>query len=264
MPIDGLEIAEYELGDYVDVAIEEASLEEIDDALAVLDSAYWNDLTEGHYLNLNGQAERMFKHGWRLWEIFSLHRAGWGWQDRYEIVECRGCSRLAFRVRRWEEWRDERERETGQVLHRGETFTSYPPPTSRPTPVWLDELPERLHALMSEVYRALDAGSATLPVIGARTVLDVVMQEKVGDQGNFARLLDALCDEGHITAADKKPLRAAIEIGNAAAHRGLELPRYGGHSIIGHSMLMRRCSRVTHPPSLPSGVQGRSCGPGPQ
>nr|MDP9469555.1 AAA family ATPase [Chloroflexota bacterium] len=56
----------------------------------------------------------------------------------------------------------------------------------------------------------------------------------------------------HLPTLGKKPSDMVMEV---------ELPRYGGHSIIGHSMLMRRCSRVTHPPSLPSGVQGRSCGP---
>ena len=36
----------------------------------------------------------------------------------------------------------------------------------------------------------------------------------------------------------------------------VELPRYGGHSIIGQAMLVRRCSRVAPPPGLPSGIQG--------
>ncbi len=50
----------------------------------------------------------------------------------------------------------------------------------------------------------------------------------------------------------------ALTLDNFALGPGLELelPRLGGHSIIGHAMLVRRCSRVSHPPGLPSGIQG--------
>ncbi len=38
----------------------------------------------------------------------------------------------------------------------------------------------------------------------------------------------------------------------------MELPRFGGHLIIGHSVLVRGCSRVPHPPGLPSGLQAEA------
>ncbi|MDP9471091.1 MAG: hypothetical protein M3Q71_10560, partial [Chloroflexota bacterium] len=38
----------------------------------------------------------------------------------------------------------------------------------------------------------------------------------------------------------------------------LELPHFGGHLIIGHSVPVRRCSRVAHPPDVSPGLQGRS------
>ncbi|MDP9358857.1 MAG: PD-(D/E)XK nuclease family protein [Chloroflexota bacterium] len=44
----------------------------------------------------------------------------------------------------------------------------------------------------------------------------------------------------------------------------LELPRFGGHLIIGHSVPVRRCSRVAHPPDVSPGLQGRSRATRPQ
>ncbi len=52
------------------------------------------------------------------------------------------------------------------------------------------------------------------------------------------------------------PVQFGAVQGQARNEGTLELPRFGGHLIIGHAMLVRRCSRVAHPPGLPSGIQG--------
>jgi hypothetical protein len=56
--------------------------------------------------------------------------------------------------------------------------------------------------------------------MGIRTLIDMVLQEAVGDKGNFQATLIAAVDGGYMTSHEKKALEAAIDAGSAAAHRG--------------------------------------------
>ena len=167
-----------------------------------------------------GIMDAMKRNGWSYTDIFEMRRAGWEWEERYEIVECAGCTQLTFRLVRWDEHRDRRNPKTGERLQRGETVVYFPPPVARPAPQWLSMLRPNIRLLLEQVYGALDAGLAALSAMGTRTVLDVVMREQVGDQGTFAKTLEAFCAAGHITATDKGILRPAIDAGSAGAHRG--------------------------------------------
>lgn len=55
--------------------------------------------------------------------------------------------------------------------------------------------------------------------MGARSVIETAMVSKVGDQGTFADNLQALQDNGHLSKTNRQFLEAALEAGNAAAHR---------------------------------------------
>ena len=57
-------------------------------------------------------------------------------------------------------------------------------------------------------------------MIGARTLLDMYIVEKIGDIGTFKTKIDKLLENGVITKAQKDFLSIALEYGNAAAHRG--------------------------------------------
>lgn len=57
-------------------------------------------------------------------------------------------------------------------------------------------------------------------MVGARTLVDMLMVEKVGDVGTFKEKLKKLVTAGFVSASNQEVLEAALDAGNAAAHRG--------------------------------------------
>lgn len=57
-------------------------------------------------------------------------------------------------------------------------------------------------------------------MMGARTLLDMLMVQKVGDVGSFKQKLKKLQAGGFVSADNVEILDAALDAGNAAAHRG--------------------------------------------
>ncbi len=96
----------------------------------------------------------------------------------------------------------------------------FPPRVSRHLPNWASALPYDLKAVLEEVYRALDADNHRLPLMGARTLVDMVMVEKVGDVGGFGQKLKGLEKEGFVSSKNRKVLETVLDAGSAAAHRG--------------------------------------------
>jgi hypothetical protein len=96
----------------------------------------------------------------------------------------------------------------------------FPPPVSRHPPTWLWKCPGDLKAVMTEVYRSLDANNLRLPMMGARTLIDLLMLDKVGDAGTFGEKLKKLENLGVISSQNRIVLEAALHVGSAAAHRG--------------------------------------------
>jgi hypothetical protein len=76
--------------------------------------------------------------------------------------------------------------------------------------------------LIYEVYNALHSGGMCLAVMGARTLVDMAIMDKVGDVGSFEEKLEALEQKGFIGKQNRKILLAALEAGHATAHRGHE------------------------------------------
>jgi len=72
---------------------------------------------------------------------------------------------------------------------------------------------------LDEIYAALDADSRRLALMGARTVVDMVLTDKVGDAGSFAQRLTALERQGFIGKKNREILESALEAGHAATHR---------------------------------------------
>jgi len=108
-------------------------------------------------------------------------------------------------------------------LGAGHTIDYYPPITSRPLPkAWLSHLPDEMGDLLLEVYIALSSDCRRLALMGARTLVDLYMTEKLGDIGGFAQKLGQLEAQGFVSKVNREYLEAALEIGHAAAHRGHE------------------------------------------
>ncbi|WP_299599694.1 DUF4145 domain-containing protein [uncultured Microbulbifer sp.] len=130
------------------------------------------------------------------------------WRTVYKMLECCGCENVSLEKKFYFSEYDEIEEEY------------YPPKVSRQTPKWLDQLPEEWYELLKEIYVALHANSRRLAIMGTRTLLDLYMNEQVGDVGGFAKKLQVLEDSGQISKPNKSTLEAALEVGHAASHRG--------------------------------------------
>ncbi len=131
----------------------------------------------------------------------------WGKSSRF--IECRGCEEVTLRVDWWHSEYDAS----------GDS-DFYPPRISRQTPAWHHHLPEDWQSMLREIYAALHANSRRLAMMGARTIVDMYMNDTVGDIGGFDKKLNKLVTDGHLGGQDKDVLKTALEAGHAASHRG--------------------------------------------
>jgi Domain of unknown function (DUF4145) len=138
---------------------------------------------------------------------------GFRTSDEYQIIECKGCGRVSYRTRSWNSDMTDFD---GPYYH----HVYYPPLVSRKAPEWLNELPGDVQSVLGEVYVALHAGSRYLATVGARTVLDMLITDKIGDIGSFTQKIQKLEHGGYITNAEAQLMAAVIDAGSASAHRG--------------------------------------------
>ncbi|KAB5626404.1 DUF4145 domain-containing protein [Pseudomonas putida] len=124
------------------------------------------------------------------------------------MLQCRGCDDISMRIDHWHS-------AYGQV-----DPEFYPARISRKAPAWLWRLPSDWWSLLREIYGALHSDSRRLAMMGARTVIDLYLTEAVGNTGSFEHRLGLLVSSGQLATDDKATLKAALEAGNAAAHRG--------------------------------------------
>ena len=130
------------------------------------------------------------------------------WETTFDLLQCCGCREAVLRrTYEFSEW------DYADVRY-------FPPRVSRHPPKWVYDLPGDLRLLLEEVYRALDANNHQLPMMGARTLVDMVIVEKVGDVGGFAKKLKELEKAGFVSSKHREVLEAALDAGSAAAHRG--------------------------------------------
>jgi uncharacterized protein DUF4145 len=104
-------------------------------------------------------------------------------------------------------------------------------------------------------------------MVGARTLVDMVMVQKVGDVGTFSEKLRQLVKAGFLSAHNRDVLDAALDAGSAAAHRGhvpsasdvdavMDIVENLLHAVYVLPDMARRLKRTTPPrrsgPHLPS------------
>jgi hypothetical protein len=126
-----------------------------------------------------------------------------------EIIQCLGCEQLSIRALAEHE------------IYGTATPQFYPPRISRRSPRWRDQLPNSIQAMVSEVYKALQSGSPRLATIGARTLIDLVILDKIGDAGTFRDKLLKLEEAGYVGKKSAEFIATALDAGSAAAHRGV-------------------------------------------
>ena len=139
---------------------------------------------------------------------------GVSWVDIYQTLQCRGCGHVTYRSRFWfSEYQEEDRPSIYEDRY-------YPPLMSHPKPKWFDDLNNDLRQVLDEVYTALHHKLNYLTAVGARTALDMMIVEKIGDIGTFQQKVDSLEKQGYITLQERDLIEAVTEAGNAAAHRG--------------------------------------------
>lgn len=132
------------------------------------------------------------------------------WSDSYEMLECAGCETVCLR-------------QTHCFSEEPEPkVTYYPPAVSRRMPLWRYKSPHRIADLMGEVYMALHNDSRSLALMGARTIVDLLLVDKVGDTGTFGSKLQMLEAQGFVGKQSIAILEAALDAGSAAAHRAFK------------------------------------------
>jgi hypothetical protein len=141
---------------------------------------------------------------------------GISWAHYHSILECRGCGTVAFRERIWfSEIQDPNPDADPRFQDK-----YFPPRLDRAEPSWFAELPEELQDVLGETYDAIYHDQRYLATVGIRTALDLAIVTKIGDAGSFQDKLELL-EMSNVTRPEETVLlRAAIEAGNAAAHRG--------------------------------------------
>lgn len=135
------------------------------------------------------------------------------WEDTYQLVKCCGCDAVSMRL-------EEYFSEAHDEYDPGVRVTCYPPAVKRRFPPWANQLPTQLQELLIEVHTATASDARALAAMGARAIIDEVANEKVGDCGGFQEKLKALVDGEFISSYDREFIEAAVNVGNAAAHRG--------------------------------------------
>jgi hypothetical protein len=137
--------------------------------------------------------------------------------NTYVMLSCGGCSTISMGHQRL--WLNE-----GDVDH-----NYYPSPVSRKMPTWMflwsmglgkAKGDAAVGAVMMEVYQAVDGGQNRLAAMGIRALLEQVMIQKVGDLKTFDMKLDAFQNAGFISAIQRDAMRATLDVGDAAMHRG--------------------------------------------
>ncbi len=131
------------------------------------------------------------------------------WYTTYTMLECRGCENVTLRrTYVFSEWNP------------GEAQIEYfPPHLFRKKPGWADALPKDEQSVLTEVYAALASDSRRLALMGERTLVDLFIVRKIGDQGTFVQKLKKLEQDGFLSAKNRELLDAALNAGHAASHR---------------------------------------------
>ncbi|HEY1800967.1 MAG TPA: DUF4145 domain-containing protein [Terriglobales bacterium] len=145
---------------------------------------------------------------------------GYQWSTTFEMLQCCGCLDVVLRRKFW--FSEEPEMDVSY----------FPPPVSRQPPRWRYNLPVDSRLLLEEIYKSLDADNRRLPLMGARTLLDMLILEKVGDVGNFRAKLSGLERAGLVSSQGSEVLYAALDMGSAAAHRGHAATEYEVEAVM--------------------------------
>ena len=136
--------------------------------------------------------------------------------EQYAMLECCGCGRISMGYKRI--WYDDGKADND----------FYPAPITRAEPRWVVDLglgffgkdKQAIGGLLSEVYQAVANGQRRLAAMGIRAALEQVMIATIDDLKTFDDKLDAFQNAGFISSVQRDAMRATLDVGDAAMHRG--------------------------------------------
>lgn len=140
--------------------------------------------------------------------------------DTYSLIACGGCETI--HVKHDSTFSEDTEPDGSSIV----TTNYYPPAMSRRTPAWLDDKDgpfwwggTEIELLLKEIYSAVQNDSRRLAMMGIRSLLEMIMVEKVGDSGKIGTNVKNFIAEGYIAPKHEDIFRLQIEAGHAGMHR---------------------------------------------
>lgn len=143
------------------------------------------------------------------------------WAEAYNILECGGCHTLyCQRALYCSEWGDASDSESYYQ------YSYWPSTTHRQPPGWMDgDIDGDLHAILVELYTAINNDMPILAAIGMRTAFDrATALLGIEPSLRFEEKLDRLKKDGLLGDKDHKVIGTLVDAGSAAAHRGWKPP----------------------------------------
>jgi hypothetical protein len=138
-----------------------------------------------------------------------------GW-DNYEMIKCLGCDGVSLRHQSYFS------EDCDEHGNRCATTKYYPPTISRKEPLWMYSLcciNDSIHDILKEVYICLHNDCPRLATMGIRSLIELIMVEKVGDNGTFGKNIDKFEASGFISRIQRTVLEPVLEAGHATMHR---------------------------------------------
>ena len=126
----------------------------------------------------------------------------------YSLLECLGCNSILLKI------------EISRSNSGNIETEFYPIYERRKLDTWAKDLDEEYYSLLKEIYCAINNNLNRLALMGSRTILDILFNEKVGDVGGFQKKLNEMVNQGFIAKHEKETIQTVIDAGNASAHRG--------------------------------------------
>lgn len=154
------------------------------------------------------------------------------WSNTYMVISCCGCKMFSFVHRHWfsENTDAAGKPELNQDI--------YPHRISRKIPNWMHNaldrlaLPQTVSLLMHEIYAALHQNLFVLASMGARSLLEHIMIDKVGDHRSFSQNMGEFIKQGYMGSQQKIQLEAVLEVGHAVTHRSYTPNRFELETVL--------------------------------
>lgn len=140
-------------------------------------------------------------------------------KTRSVFLRCSGCRSTSILKYEVDIHLEGKKRKVGNTYA---NYRSYPPFVKRKMPEYMLSAPDNIKNLAADVYFSFNSKAYRLCVIGARSIFEDILNQKIGDVGGFKEKTNALASRNIITESQRNLMMSAIDNGSAAVHRNHE------------------------------------------